>query len=95
MPTVSPLRRFTLALVLARSAIELLAWVQDLTPVRAGEPLPLRWLRTLPEHPWRSALALALGALAVLHRPPIGDARLAPGRQADPGRALERGGKRL
>jgi hypothetical protein len=92
---VSQLRRFTLALVLARSAIDVLAWIQELAAVRPGEPLPLRWLRTLPEHPWRSALALALGTLAVLHRPSIDGARLAPDQEVDPGRALEHGAKRL
>ena len=38
----------------------LVAWLTDLDPPTAGEPLGWRWLRGLAEHPLRGVLGLGL-----------------------------------
>ena len=38
--------------------------------VESGEPLPLRWLRTLSEHPLRAALAASFAFVALRPRAP-------------------------
>ena len=59
------LDRGILVFVAAFAVHRLLAWALDARPAALGEPLTLRWLRALAEHPIRGPLGLALAVLAL------------------------------
>ena len=57
---------FWRALLASIAVYEGLIWVLDAIPTRVGEPLVLRWLRALGEHPLRGPLGLTLAWLGVV-----------------------------
>ena len=57
--------RVILLLVLAFAVHRIVVWALDARPAALGEPLALRWLRALADHPVRGPLGLVLALLAI------------------------------
>jgi len=59
-------RRFWRALAVAFAACTGSSWILDALPPAIGEPVLLRWLRALAEHPVRGPLGLALAWIGLV-----------------------------
>jgi hypothetical protein len=64
-----PAKALLLPTILGFATYYLLLAIERTLPPAADQPLVLRWLRVLAEHPWRSPLALALVWASLLPLP--------------------------